>query len=65
MTTEQLAQIEDRALWQEGTTDLREFLNARGWRMSLLDLTKERARRNITPGIRSRSKTMPTQIGRD
>jgi hypothetical protein len=49
MTTDQLAQIEDRMLRQEGTRDLRGFLRARGWRMSLLDLTKERARRNITP----------------
>jgi hypothetical protein len=49
MTTEQLEQIENSHLWQEGTSDLREFLNARGWRMSLLDLTNERSRRNITP----------------
>jgi hypothetical protein len=46
MTPAQLARIPDRVLLRNDRTEkLREFLDARGWRMTLLELDAERRRR--------------------
>lgn len=48
MTPAQLDRIPDRALSPGRTAELIEFLDARGWRMTLLELEQERRRRGIT-----------------
>jgi hypothetical protein len=45
MTTGQLHSIPTHALYQPGTTDLRDWLHHRGLRMTLFELTQERRRR--------------------
>jgi hypothetical protein len=45
MTTAQIQSIPSHALFQPGTTDLRDWLQRRGLRMTLLELTQERQRR--------------------
>ena len=45
MTFEQLTLIPTHALFARGTANLREWLDRRGWRMSLLELDQERRRR--------------------
>jgi hypothetical protein len=45
MNAKQLHSIPIHALYQPGTTDLRDWLNRRGLRMTLLELTQERRRR--------------------
>jgi hypothetical protein len=45
MNAKQLHSIPTHALFQAGTTDLRDWLNRRGLRMSLLELAQERRRR--------------------
>jgi hypothetical protein len=45
MTPEQLDRIPDHLVLERGTNRLREWLWERGWRMSLLELEDERARR--------------------
>jgi hypothetical protein len=45
MNAKQLHSIPTHALLQAGTTDLRDWLQRRGLRMTLLELTQERQRR--------------------
>lgn len=45
MDANRLALIPDRLLRQRDTTQLREWLHARGWNLSLIDLDTERRRR--------------------
>lgn len=45
MTRAQLDLIPDRLLYRTDTTSLREWLHARGWPMTLLELDQERRRR--------------------
>lgn len=48
MTAAQLDQIPSDLLFDRGTRGLREYLDARGWRMTLLELMEERTRRKNT-----------------
>lgn len=52
MTREQLDRIPDRLLREYGTKQLRAWLHARGWHMSLLELGTERRARNRTSPAR-------------
>lgn len=47
MTPDQLDRIPDRLLLKRSAPDLIEWLRARGWHMSLLELDAERRRRGI------------------
>ena len=47
MIDAQRAQIPDDLLSQLDTAELREFLQVRGWSMSLLEVDEERRRRGI------------------
>ena len=49
MIPEQIEAIPDDVLIQPDTHHLREWLQARGWRMTLAELSAERERRNLTP----------------
>lgn len=48
MNVDQRRRIPTQLLAQPGTGDLRAWLHARGWRMSLLELDNERRHRNLT-----------------
>lgn len=54
MTPRQLELIPDHALHAEGTRALRDWLRARGWTMTLLELDAERRRRKGQVSITSR-----------
>lgn len=45
MSPRQLDRIPDHVLLERGTARLRDFLNVRGWRMTLAELEDERKRR--------------------